>query len=139
MRSTLQEREMSTHFLPAWLCNEDVAAIAQWFILAEQENYRYILHPRNDVEEYAIIDVATDQYVEVKPKHIWSSPSMSAAIQFAGALNRKTKKPPREELALSQKIRYINDRKTLHDTTIRPNPFHQCDQCGNNVRDGHTC
>jgi hypothetical protein len=130
---------MNIHFLPAWLTADDISTLAQWLVLAEQNNWRYTIHPRSDLRQYAIIDISTDQYIEAKPKHIWSSPSMDDAVHFAASLNRKTKTPPKEELSLSQKIMYINATRKNDHGQIQPNPFHQCDKCGNNVRDGHTC
>jgi hypothetical protein len=97
---------------------------------------RYILHPLEG--RYAIRDLADDQLIrgwrKGATKLIWRGTEDEALALIA----QFEKSTPKGEMDKSQKIHYmVRARKRQKVTSVAP--FLKCTECGNMVKDGHTC
>ena len=97
---------------------------------------RFILHPLDG--KYAIRDLATDELVrgwrKGLTKLIWRGTETEALALIA----QFEKKSPKEEMDKTQRIHYMV-RARKREKVTKVSPFHRCTECGNMVKDGHTC
>lgn len=97
---------------------------------------RYVLHPLDG--KYAIRDLADDQLVRGWRKGfkrlIWRGTEDEALALMA----QFEKSTPKEEMDKSQRIHYMV-RARKREKVTKSSPFHKCTECGNMVKDGHTC
>lgn len=100
---------------------------------------RFVLKPLED--KFAIEDLANGELIRGwRPglrNLIWRG-DIDEAKSLCEQLNTGARKPPREELAKTQKIMYAN-RPRKKVATANANRFTRCDGCGRMVKAGHTC
>lgn len=97
---------------------------------------RYALHALDG--KYAIRDMTTDQLIrgwrKGQSKLIWRG-TEEEALELIAQFEKAT---PKEEMDKSQKIHYMVRARKREKVTI-VSPFRKCTECGNMVKDGHTC
>lgn len=122
------------------MTSEDVVQLAWHYSKVEEEHSRYRVHPYGKYQ-YCIIDNHLDeiwhtQRTTKSSRRIWASDDLTLAISYCDTLNHDAPKV-KTELALSQRIAYINDARRRHQQVSAATPissFTKCPVCNRMVR-----